>query len=233
MFEIIFPSAKDVILIAEKGNVIVVDESSRVRFLTAKTPDGFPQQFAGLSEIWIQFMSKILRLYFGLNCHMSFGRLFLSVPSLWSSFYARIVSSSSWFRHEVTLFGTICHTESFLSAYARSRWSYSCFEQPPVHRPDRCAFCELSENGWYTVCKGLLYFLVRQSLPLYSIGSPILAHSWKLCAFLDRISREPSGDLSAILHTIWHEHLTLGTNQLKRYRNLGVVVDSTNLCTKV
>jgi len=42
-------------------------------------------------------------------------------------------------------FSSIHHTESFPSTYPSSRWSCSCFEQPPLHL--RCAFQELSEQG--------------------------------------------------------------------------------------
>ena len=64
------------------------------------------------------------------------------------------------------------HTESFPPAYPSSRWSYSCFEQQPLHLRVFCAFRKFSKQGWYVVCKGLSYIFVHLSLPLYSVWYP-------------------------------------------------------------
>jgi len=64
-------------------------------------------------------------------------------------------------------FAIICHTESFLSAHLISWWSYSCFEEPPLHLRVHCAFRKFSEQARYAVCKGLSYILVHQGFLLY------------------------------------------------------------------
>ena len=92
-------------------------------------------------------------------------------PCLKSTFFAWISSFTSCF-HQRLLFCLPCHTKSFPSACPSSRWSYSCFEQPPLHFRVRCAFRGFSEQGWYAVHKSLSYIFVRQGLPLYSVGSP-------------------------------------------------------------
>jgi len=82
--------------------------------------------------------------------------------------------------------------------------------QLPLHL--RCALRDFSEQGRYTVCKGLSYILVRQGLPLYSVGLPRLF-------FQDVSCRLSGGGRSTVLHDapkFWHERPTLvGTSQLK------------------
>jgi len=65
-----------------------------------------------------------------------------------------------------SFFASIRHTDSFLSKQPGSKWSYSCFQQLPLHLLILCEF-QFSEQGRCSVCESLTYILVDWGLPLY------------------------------------------------------------------
>jgi len=117
-------------------------------------------------------------------------------------------------------FALIRHTESFPSAYPSSIWSYSCFEQLPLHLRICCAFRELSEQGLYAVC-----IFVRLVLTAYGVGPPSPAY----LVFQDVSCRPPGGDWSTVLHPLTR---MFNVQHNKYCRNQWVIIDSKNLCTR-
>ena len=92
-----------------------------------------------------------------------------------------------------------------------SRWSYRCFEQPPLHLSVRCAFRALSEQGGYAACKGISYILAHQGdhLSLRVCLDPVVFSRSKL-----QTTKWWSVDRSAPLltwtsNTVRNEHLKL------------------------
>jgi len=129
------------------------------------------------------------------------------------------VSSRGYF------FAIIRYIDSFPSAYPSSRWSYSHFEQLPLHFRVRA----FSEHEVYALGKGLFYIFVRQDLPLYSVGSPApacLCRSWRLIRMQ---VADQQVEIGRQFCTPFDTNILIRTSQLKLCRNQWVTVDPYNI----
>ena len=143
----------------------------------------FSRILADLPVTWIYFLSEIIpRLHFGIFRSEGSGLSCLCVPRMQrrvefvlkpriagyfrcSNIIFHLLGSNTGY-----FFAMIRNRDSFPSTYTSSRWSYNCLEQLSLYLRVRCAFWELSEQGWHGVCKGLSYIFVHKGLPLYSVG---------------------------------------------------------------
>jgi len=119
----------------------------------------------------------IRRLHYGLSYHEGCWLLILSVPRIQKGssialkpdlvdyIYLHLLVAPKGYFCAITR-----HNESFPSAYQSSRWSYSCFEQQPLHLRVHCGFREFSEQGRYAVRKGFSYNFVHLQVQHICVG---------------------------------------------------------------